>query len=80
MQHLANVQVMEAAVGSSSGNVSLIHTGMSWGTRTERLNGDGVRIVTIPEVVRAAGEGFILLIVKVDIEGFEQDLFAENTD
>ena len=37
-------------------------------------------VVTVPELVARCGEGAELFIVKVDIEGFESDLFAANLE
>lgn len=70
--------VLEAAVGSVPGRVSLVHEGLSWAIRTERSE-RGIEIVTIEDAFRASG-GTTPFIVKIDIEGFESDLFAANTD
>ena len=42
----------------------------------------GVQGVTVPEILARYPEsgGYLPFIVKIDIEGFESDLFAENTD
>jgi FkbM family methyltransferase len=73
-----NCVVLEAAVGSVGGRVSLVHEGMSWGIRTERSE-HGIEVVTIEDAFRASG-GTTPFIVKIDIEGFESDLFSANTD
>src|SRR5262249_24949409 len=75
-----NVRVLEAAIGSRSGNVDLKHGRYSQGTLTVRSGEGAVKIVTVPEAVRLAGADAVLFIAKIDIEGFEQDLFAENTE
>jgi len=76
--NLKQVNVVEAAIGSRPGHVSVEHTvGASWGTRTQRSE-SGVPIVTIDEL-RARIRDSELLIVKVDIEGFESDLFLNPT-
>ncbi len=71
-----SVTVIEAAIGSRPGHVSM--TGSGWSVQTKRSEG-GCPVVTIGE---AFGQipGGELFIVKIDIEGFESDLFAENTD
>jgi FkbM family methyltransferase len=68
--------VLEAAVGAKPGFVSVSNSGAAVAVTTERAE-SGCRIVTIDE---AAAEvvGGELFIVKVDIEGFESDLFSEN--
>jgi FkbM family methyltransferase len=42
----------------------------------------GVLGVTVPEILARypKSDGYLPFIVKIDIEGFESDLFAENTD
>jgi FkbM family methyltransferase len=72
-----NVEVVEAAIGASSGSVSLVSAEQSWGVQTVR--GGDVPIVTVPQLLDRI-EGAELLIAKIDIEGFESDLFAEATD
>lgn len=69
--------VLEAAVGSVPGRVSLIREGLSWAIRTTRSE-RGVEVVTIEDAFRASG-GSTPFIVKIDIEGFESDLFSANT-
>ena len=71
-----NVEVIEAAIGARPGSVSLVPADASWGTQTVR--GGDVPIVTMASLLeRAPNADF--LIAKIDIEGFESDLFAEET-
>ncbi|HLY53926.1 MAG TPA: FkbM family methyltransferase [Stellaceae bacterium] len=81
VEHLDTVEVIEAAIGSASGFTALKNeTGEAWAVQTERSDDPaGVRIVTVDELVRRIPNGR-LFILKVDIEGFESDLFAGNTD
>lgn len=71
-----NIIVAEAAIGSESGFAALSRKGSSWGVQTQRAAG-GCPIVTVQELLASVpnGEPFI---VKVDIEGFEDDLFSKN--
>lgn len=71
-----NVSVMEAAVGSSAGFVSLVPAEHAWAVQTERAD-EGCDIVTIDQAVATVPSGK-LLIAKIDIEGFEGDLFENN--
>ena len=74
-----NCIVVEAAIGAERGFVSLRNDeGYSWSVRTERAK-SGVPIITVDDAF-AASAGDTPFIVKVDIEGFEKDLFATNTD
>ncbi|MCL2427883.1 MAG: FkbM family methyltransferase [Alphaproteobacteria bacterium] len=73
------IEVIEAAIGSRPGHVSIDRgDGHSWGVRTERSDA-GQPIVTIGEL-RSRVTDSALLIVKVDIEGFEADLFSDATE
>ncbi len=72
------ITVMEAAIGSQTGFVSVLKSGHSWGVQTERAQ-SGVKVITVEDAVLSVPDGE-LFIAKVDIEGFESDLFASNTD
>ena len=74
----ARIQVVEAAVGAVGGFVNVLKGDKSWSSQTERSN-SGCPIVTIDEAVRTVENGE-LFIVKIDIEGFEADLFESNCD
>lgn len=74
------VEVLTAAIGSTPGRVSLDNPHAATLSYTTTRSSDGsVPIVTIGQILaeRPAHE---LFIVKIDIEGFEEDLFAANTD
>ena len=74
----ARIHVVEAAVGAVGGFVNVLKGEESWGNTTERSN-SGCPIVTIDEAVRTVENGE-LFIAKIDIEGFEADLFKSNYD
>ena len=74
--------VVEAAIGAKPGKVVVENAfGVSWGLQTRRtdVSSDGVPILPISDLIKKV-EGGRLLIVKIDIEGFESDLFSENID
>jgi FkbM family methyltransferase len=74
------VTVMEAALGASSGRISITnHSGEAWGFMTSRNAEGEIPVVTIPELT-ANISGGQLFAAKIDIEGFEADLFSTNTD
>ncbi len=80
--HLSNVVVLEAAIGAKPGKVFVENpSGASWGIQTQRadVSCDGVAIVPVSDLIKKVAGGR-LFIVKIDIEGFELDLFSENTD
>ena len=70
------ITVVPAAVGSHPGFVRVLNDGMT--AQTVRAN-EGVPIITMSEAFAKVPNG-VPFIAKVDIEGFESDLFAENTD
>jgi FkbM family methyltransferase len=73
------ITILPAAIGSSRGWVALESAdGQGWAVQTVRGDGD-VRIVTMDDAI-AAGGGAEPFLCKIDIEGFEADLFACNTD
>jgi|ERR1700683_1373089 len=77
---IPNVTVIEAAIGSARGAVTLSNPRrQSWAVQTERSMQGDIEIVTIPDLVSRVQGPAQVFVVKVDIEGFEDDLFAENT-
>lgn len=75
IEGIPQANLIEAAIGGESGFVSL--KGMGWGAQTFREE-SGLPIVTVADVVASVPNGQ-LFIAKIDIEGFESDLFAGNT-
>lgn len=74
----SHVEVLEAAIGSEAGSVTVeSFEGHAWATQTSRSD-DGLGIVTVPDIVGRVARGELFM-VKVDIEGFESDLFQANT-
>ncbi|MCW1383968.1 FkbM family methyltransferase [Novosphingobium sp. KCTC 2891] len=74
----SDVRILHAALGSERGKVAVIEEDLSWASRTARAE-DGVPMVTIDDAIAVAGDGEPFL-CKLDIEGFEEDLFARNLD
>lgn len=74
-----NIEVIEAAIGASAGYVSLqAEENASWATRTARSD-QGTPVITVADIVARHPNSKILL-VKIDIEGFEADLFSSNLE
>ena len=68
-----------AAISSQNGMARLISTGRNVGFRVE-LNANGqTKCVTVPDLLKNA-VGEVPFLIKIDIEGFESNLFAENTE
>lgn len=75
------VQVVLAAIGSRSGRVALVTEDRSSdAVQTVRGDDGAVPVVTVPDIIGRQPDGCALFIVKVDIEGFESDLFARDTE
>lgn len=89
----ANIEIddrafaLRAALGGYAGSAAVVDAGRGdWGFQTVRdvpaLS--QCPIVTVPQVIEAArcrfGDAVVPWLAKIDIEGFEQDLFNGNTD
>jgi FkbM family methyltransferase len=73
-----NVRLLEAGLGGTAGSVVMSTGSEDWAFQTTRAeSGGGVPLVTIPDVVAQVPNGQ-LFCVKIDIEGFESDVFASN--
>lgn len=74
------VDVVPAAIGGSPGRVTLdTAQKASVSYTTTRSTDGGVPVVTVDEIL-AERPNHELFIVKIDIEGFEDDLFASGTE
>jgi len=69
------ISVLEAAIAGEPGRVSLAGNGMSWAVQTIRSDHGELQAVTMEQSVATVPNGE-LFIAKIDIEGFELDLFA----
>jgi FkbM family methyltransferase len=75
------VEVITGAIGGAPGHVSLDTADMASVSYTATRSVDGgVPVVTVAEILEQRGTDHELLIVKIDIEGFEEDLFASGTE
>ncbi len=75
----ANIQLIEAAIGAEEGQVTLTCTDKGWETQCERHHEGDVKVVTINALIEAQKNANLFL-VKIDIEGFESDLFTQNLE
>jgi FkbM family methyltransferase len=75
-----NCRIVDAAIGAEPGFATLSNSGeqRAWAVQTTRSSA-GIPIVTVDDAFRSSG-GDEPFIVKIDIEGFERDLFATNLD
>ncbi|HWM21978.1 MAG TPA: FkbM family methyltransferase [Ilumatobacteraceae bacterium] len=71
-----NVRVIRAGLGGEIGRVELLGgENGSWSITTERSTEGSTELVTVPQLLEQEGEGSALFMVKIDIEGFESDVF-----
>lgn len=77
-----NAELFQAAIGSAEGTVDLVDAGTGgWGFQTRRSPEGSVKVFSLAKVVQAAqASGSEPFIVKIDIEGGEDDLFKGKTD
>ena len=78
-----NVEVMKAALSSETGRATVYNPGTEhWSFRTERTkSAEGVPCVTVDSLYSEfARHGVFPFIVKIDIEGGEEDVFMRNTE
>ena len=74
-----NVEPVQAALGAEPGFVEVTNAvGLGWAAQTYRTDA-GLPIVAIGDIQATVEDGK-LFIVKIDIEGFENDLFSSRLD
>jgi FkbM family methyltransferase len=76
-----NVEIRQVAVGAESGFVAIVNPNADTNAfQTRRIDSvGGVGVVTINQLLEEFNNAE-LFIVKIDIEGFEADLFSAHTD
>jgi len=77
-----DVHLHQAAIGSTDGHVTMVDPGEGeWGYQTiEALDGACPRICLSRVVEEKRGQGYVPFLIKIDIEGGEENLFATSTD
>jgi len=77
-----NIEFLEAAIGSSEGNCKITDPGLgNNGYRVELSSEPGTSILTINKLIREFSKTRVIpFIVKIDIEGFEKNLFSHNIE
>ena len=72
------VTIVEAAIGAEPGFAALDNQTSGWAVQTRRAQ-SGIAVVSVDQAL-AAAQGDVPFIVKIDIEGFESDLFKSNLE
>jgi FkbM family methyltransferase len=77
-----DIECLQAALASSEGMARVFDPGWeAWGFRTERHSEGDIPCVTVDMVYRQfANDGVFPFLVKIDIEGAEEDVFSANTE
>ena len=76
-----NVEFLNKAVGAEDGKGSIYHT--KFGNNAYRIdkNEEGdINIISVNSILKNLEEDIIPFIIKIDIEGFENELFSKNTE
>ncbi|HLJ62523.1 MAG TPA: FkbM family methyltransferase, partial [Stellaceae bacterium] len=74
-----SVDFIEAGIASLDGRATLADPGFgAWGLRTEREEEGPVALISIESILARYPDATPLL-AKIDIEGFEAELFSRNT-
>ena len=78
---LQNVDLLNVAIGSKKGFVEIANPDADpWAYQTKRSSGiGGMEVVAINDLL-SQNENCSLFLVKIDIEGFEKDLFDSNIE
>jgi FkbM family methyltransferase len=79
-KNFKNVEIRQAAIGAESGFSTIENPSADANAfRTKRTSVGDVNVLTINQLLEEFSNAE-LFIVKIDIEGFEADLFSANTD
>jgi FkbM family methyltransferase len=73
------ILAVEAAIAATSGQVTIADGSTGWDVQTVRAETGGITAITIADALAKVPNG-VPFIAKIDIEGFESDLFSHNTD
>lgn len=73
------VEFLQAGIGCRPGRADIVNPGdENWAYRTELKDNGSVEIVSVESLLDAYPRT-VPFIIKIDIEGFERNLFSENT-
>jgi FkbM family methyltransferase len=84
LAEIDNVRPLHAAVAGEDAAVKIVDLNApAWEMRTEVVGSEtsgAIAALSVPSLLRQAPQGSLPFIVKIDIEGFENNLFSKNTD
>ena len=78
----ANIEFLNMAIGSENTKFEVFDPGIgSWGYRTIKNNNGDLNIISVNQILKEyKKENEIPFIIKIDIEGFENELFSKNIE
>lgn len=75
-----DIVFLKACIGSQSGWAQIIDPNQGhWAFRTEICQNGEIPVITVNQLLEDSRD-FVPLLIKIDIEGFEDNLFSCNTD
>ncbi|MFM9852812.1 MAG: FkbM family methyltransferase [Sphingomonadaceae bacterium] len=77
VQGRPRITVIEAAIASAPGKISISDGSTGWDVQTQRSDQGAIAAIAIDDAIAVVPNG-APFIAKIDIEGFESDLFAAN--
>jgi FkbM family methyltransferase len=78
-----NVDVIRAAVGSEAGKCDIADTSVDSNSYQISVQAEGrgdVVLLTINQILTDYGDTYTPFIIKIDVEGFENQIFQKNTE
>jgi FkbM family methyltransferase len=79
-QGFERVRIIQGGIASESGSAQIVDPGMSTDAyRTEMMDAGDVRMFGVGDLLRDEARSAVPFVIKIDIEGFESNLFEKNT-
>jgi FkbM family methyltransferase len=81
-QNNANMEFLNVAIGSENSKCEMFDPGLgNWGYRTIKKNEGDFNIISVNQILKEyKKQNEIPFIIKIDIEGFENELFSKNIE
>lgn len=78
----ANIEFLNVAIGSENGKCEMFNPGIgNWGYRTIKNNEGDLNVISVNQILKEyKKQNEMPFIIKIDIEGFENELFSKNIE
>jgi FkbM family methyltransferase len=74
------VEFLHAGIAAEDGRGAVVDLGLgAWAIRTERAEDGPIAMLSVATILERYPDA-VPLLIKIDIEGFEQELFSKNTE